>query len=202
LNHIALDPHRHHVSRLWAVYPEGEIDPETTPKLAEAVPQSLEARGDGATGWSLAYKMLLWARLGDGDHAYALLRNPWNPVDSAKQRSAGSFQNLWDSRPPFQIDGNFGATAAIGEMLLDSRPNEICALPALPSALPEGRVDGLRAMGGVIVGVNWKAGRMTELRIQSERDGVVRVRYGSVVRELQMKAGTRKVLDESLRTSC
>jgi alpha-L-fucosidase 2 len=195
-----VDPHHRHVSHLWGVYPGGEMDPETTPKLAEAARQSLEVRGDGATGWSLAYKMLLWARLGDGDHAYTLLRNLWNPVDPIKQSSAGSFPNLWDAHPPFQIDGNFGATAAIAEMLLDSRPNEVRVLPALPSALPEGKIDGLRAMGGVTVGVTWKAGRMTELRILSEHDGVVRVRYGSVIRELQMKAGAREVLDESLRT--
>jgi alpha-L-fucosidase 2 len=195
-----VDPHHRHLSHLWAVYPGGEIAPETTPELAEAARRSLEVRGDGATGWSLAYKMLLWARLGDGNHSYTLLRNLWNPVDPIKQSSAGSFPNLWDAHPPFQIDGNFGATAAIAEMLLDSRPNEVRVLPALPSALPEGRVDGLRAMGGVTVGVTWKAGRMTELRIQSQRDGVVRVRYGSVVRELQMKAGARKVLDGLLRT--
>jgi alpha-L-fucosidase 2 len=195
-----VDSHHRHVSHLWAVYPGGEIDPETTPKLADAARRSLEARGDGATGWSLAYKMLLWARLGEGDHAFALLRNLWNPVDPIKQNSAGSFPNMWDAHPPFQIDGNFGATAAIAEMLLDSRPDEVRVLPALPSALPDGRIDGLRAMGGVIVGVTWKAGRMTEFRMQSELGGAVRVRYGSTVRELQLRAGERTVLDAALRT--
>jgi alpha-L-fucosidase 2 len=195
-----VDSHHRHVSHLWAVYPGGEIDPETTPKLADAARRSLEARGDGATGWSLAYKMLLWARLGEGDHAFALLRNLWNPVDPIKQNSAGSFPNMWDAHPPFQIDGNFGATAAIAEMLLDSRPDEVRVLPALPSALPDGRIDGLRAMGGVIVGVTWKAGRMTEFRMQSELGGAVRVRYGSTVRELQLRAGEQTVLDAALRT--
>lgn len=193
-----VDPHHRHVSHLWALYPGGEIDPETTPKLAGAARQSLEVRGDGATGWSLAYKMLLWARLGDGDHAYALLRNLWNPVDPIKQNSAGSLPNLWDVHPPFQIDGNFGATAAIAEMLLDSRVGEVRLLPALPAALPEGRVDGLRAMGGVLVGLTWTGGRLKEVRLRSERGGTVGVRYGSEFRPIRLGVGQSVVLDGAL----
>jgi alpha-L-fucosidase 2 len=196
-----VDPHHRHVSHLWALYPGDEIDPESAPKLADAARQSLDIRGDGATGWSLAYKMLLWARLGDGNHAYTLLRNLWNPIDPIKQNAAGSFPNLWDAHPPFQIDGNFGATAAIAEMLLDSRPGELRILPALPSALPEGQVDGLRAMGGVVVGVTWKNGRMTELRLRAERKGLVDVRSGSDVRHLQLRAEERVTLDGLLRAA-
>lgn len=194
-----VDPHHRHVSHLWALYPGNEIDPETTPKLADAARRTLEVRGDGATGWSLAYKMLLWARLGDGDHAYTLLRNLWNPVDPIKQNAAGSFPNLWDVHPPFQIDGNFGATAAIAEMLLDSEMGEIRVLPALPSALPEGRVDGLRAMGGTEVGLSWKVGRMTELRLRADKAKTVRVRYGAILREVDLRAGERVNLDASLQ---
>jgi alpha-L-fucosidase 2 len=194
-----VDPHHRHVSHLWALYPGDEIDPDATPALAIAARRSLEVRGDGATGWSLAYKMLLWARLGDGDHAYALLRNLWNPVDPIKQGSAGSLPNLFDSHPPFQIDGNFGATAAIAEMLLDSRQGKLRVLPALPIALPQGRVEGLRAMGGVVVGLTWNQGRLSELRLRPERDGAVEVRYGTNSRQLRLRAEEQITLDGSLQ---
>ncbi len=193
-----VEPQHRHVSHLWALYPGDEIDRDRTPKLAEAARRTLEVRGDGATGWSLAYKMLLWTRLGDGDHAYRLLRNLWQPIDPVHPDGAGSLPNLFDVCPPFQIDGNFGATAAIAEMLIDSRPGVLRVLPALPAALPEGRVDGLQAMGGVTAGVTWTAGKATEIRLTAARPVSMLLRYGGASRTLNLRAGQQVKLDASL----
>jgi alpha-L-fucosidase 2 len=194
-----VDPHHRHVSHLWAAYPGDEISPYTTPQLAAATRKSLEVRGDGATGWSLAYKMILWARLGDGDHAYTLLRNLWNPVDAVKQNATGSLPNLFDVCPPFQIDGNFGAATAIAEMLMDSRPGELHILPALPSSLPEGEVRGLRAMGGITANIAWKNHTLTTLHLHADRDAAFTLTSGENTRTLQMKAGQQLTLDASLQ---
>lgn len=174
-----VDPQHRHVSHLWALYPGDAIDPVKTPQLAAAAQQTLLARGDGATGWSLANKSLLWTRLGDGNHAYQLLENLWKPVDPVKQNSAGSLPNLWDAHPPFQIDGNFGATAAIGEMLFSSRPGEIRLLPALPSVWPEGSVEGMRGVGGATASLRWSAGRLTRCTLVLQHNSTFTVRYGN-----------------------
>lgn len=160
------DDHRH-VSHLYALDPGHAISPWTTPALAEAARVSLGARGDGGTGWSKAWKISFWARLLDGDHAHLML---------SQQLRESTLPNLWDSCPPFQIDGNFGATAGIAEMLLQSPDGTITILPALPSAWPTGEVRGLRARGDVTVGIVWKDGKARTVVLEPGHDGRITLR--------------------------
>jgi alpha-L-fucosidase 2 len=160
------ETHRH-VSHLFALHPGREISPRTTPELADAARVSLEARTDAGTGWSKAWKINFWARLLDGDRAHKLLGD---------QLTTSTLPNLWDTHPPFQIDGNFGATAGITEMLLQSHLGVVDVLPALPSAWRDGRVDGLRARGDLTVGLTWRAGAPTEIRLTAGHSGDVSVR--------------------------
>src|SRR5208282_5626159 len=181
------------VSHLWGLYPGDEISCDGNPELAGAARKSLEARGDEGVGWSLAYKAALWARLRDGQRAYALVRKALCPAADLGIRydgGGGVYPNLFDSCPPFQIDGNFGMTAAIAEMLLQSRPGQIELLPALPAAWPEGSVRGLRARGGLGVDISWEEGRLTSAVVRSGGKGNCRLRYQGKTAELNFeKAG-------------
>ncbi len=168
--------HRH-LSHLWAVHPGNEITPRDQ-RMFAAARQSLIYRGDEATGWSMGWKVNLWARFLDGDHAYLILKNllrPFPPPVGA-HGGGGLYPNLFDAHPPFQIDGNFGASAGIAEMLLQSQNDEIHLLPALPKAWPAGKITGLRARGGYTVDITWADGKVTYYRIAGKRRGAAKVR--------------------------
>ena len=195
------EPHHRHVSHLWGLYPGNEISPITTPELANAARKSLEARGDDGVGWSLAYKVALWARLGEGNRAHDLLRKALAPAEGKEVRydgGGGVYPNLFDACPPFQIDGNFGTTAAIAEMLVQSQSGFIDLLPALPSAWKEGQVTSLRARRGFEVSLVWKEGALVSASILSKTGEGSRIRYRTKSTELRLKKGERIFLNQDL----
>lgn len=178
------DEHRH-VNHLFGLHPGHTISPRTTPELAKAARIVLEHRGDGATGWSMGWKLNQWARLHDGNHSYLLYGN---------LLKNGTGDNLWDIHPPFQIDGNFGGTAGVTEMLMQCHTGCIDLLPSLPDAWAKGRITGLRARGNIGVDIAWEGGKLSEARLTPGGDGTVVVRYGEQTLQVKGKKGKTTVI--------
>jgi alpha-L-fucosidase 2 len=185
------DKHRH-LSHLFGLYPGSQINSATTPELAAAAKQSLIHRGDVSTGWSMAWKINWWARLQDGDHAYKILNDAFTYINPREIRETmgggGTYPNLFDAHPPFQIDGNFGATAGITEMLLQSHNGELALLPALPTAWQQGTVKGIKARGNFTLSINWKEGKLVKATIYSGSGGLCRISSLQPVKIIETQA--------------
>ena len=186
--------HHRHVSHLYGLFPGNQISPWRTPELFAAARNSLNYRGDPATGWSMGWKVCLWARLLDGNRAYKLITDQLSPAGGAGFRGkGGTYPNLFDAHPPFQIDGNFGCAAGVAEMMLQSHDGAVHVLPAVPDRWKDGKVSGLVARGGFVVDIEWKDGSVSVLRVKSLLGGNLRIRTAD---ELVMKNGSELTVAE------
>ena len=185
--------HHRHVSHLYGLFPGNQISPLRTPELFAAARNSLEYRGDPATGWSMGWKVCLWARLLDGNRAYKLITDQLSPAGSTGfWGKGGTYPNLFDAHPPFQIDGNFGCAAGIAEMMLQSHDGAVHILPSVPERWKDGKVAGLVARGGFIVDIEWKDGKVSTVKVKSQLGGNLRLRSADA---LVMKGGSIAAAD-------
>lgn len=185
--------HRHQ-SHLFGLYPGHHLNTENTPELVEAAKRVLEIKGDETTGWSKGWRINLWARIKDGNHAYKMYRELLKYVAPDKketnyERGGGTYPNLWDAHPPFQIDGNFGGTAAVAEMILQSNPSEIELLPAIPNGWTEGKINGLVARGGITLNIEWENAQLKKVELLSKTDYHTNLKYQGKIKPLTLQAG-------------
>jgi alpha-L-fucosidase 2 len=190
------EPQHRHQSHLFGLFPGHQITPQTTPTLAEACRKTLQIKGDETTGWSKGWRINLWARLGDGNHAYKMYRELLKYVEPDEKktdyaRGGGTYPNLFDAHPPFQIDGNFGGAAAIAEMLVQSSATEISLLPALPDAWQQGKVNGICARGGFEISMEWEHHRLKGVSVYSKLGGTTTLLSGDQKKEISLKAGQK-----------
>ena len=195
------DPKHRHQSQLFGLFPGDHITPLKTPDLAEASKKTLEIKGDETTGWSKGWRINLWARLWDGNRAYKMFRELLRYVDpdgkktEKPRRGGGTYPNLFDAHPPFQIDGNFGGAAAVAEMLVQSDENEIRLLPALPDAWSEGSVKGICARGGFEIEMTWNNKNLSHAVISSKTGGKTTLVFGNYKKEIILKKGESIEID-------